>query len=457
LLEGAQSPSISIQKLAPENIQVGKRCTFAVRVQNHGQRAAQNVQIHDEVPLGTELVGTAPRATVSGATMVWNLGTLSPGEERTVEMELLPTEEGELGSVAMVTMAAQASAKSRCTRPELALRLTSPPQVHLGKQQIVQIEVSNPGSGEASNVLLLETIPAGVSHQAGSAIELEIGSLAPGESRRMELVLTAEQAGRINNVMTARADAGLQIEANCEFEIIAPDLQLSVEGPKNRFLERPATYQVSVNNPGTASAKDVQLTTHLPKGLQFVSANNMGEYDSSTHSVHWSLAELPANERGTVELVALPIESGTQTMRVATKAREGLEDSTDKQVLVEGIAALTFEVVDVEALVAVGDNTTYEIKLQNQGSKEATNVQVVAIMPPGIRAVSGQGETRHTIQGERVTFAPVPQLAPKSETTFSIQAQGIRPGDQRVRVQITSDDTQQPITKEVSTRVYADQ
>ena len=114
LLEGAQSPSITIQKLAPEEIQVGKRCTFAIRVQNSGQRTAQSVQIRDEVPLGTELVGTAPRATVSGSEIVWDLGTLSPGEERTVEMELLPKEEGEIGSVAMVSISAQASAKSRC-------------------------------------------------------------------------------------------------------------------------------------------------------------------------------------------------------------------------------------------------------------------------------------------------------------------------------------------------------
>ena len=457
LLEGVQSPSITIQKLAPEEIQVGKRCTFAIRVKNSGQRTAQNVQIRDEVPLGTDLIGTAPRAVVSGSEIVWDLGTLSPGEERTVEMELLPKEEGELGSVARVTLSAQASSKSRCTRPELALRLTSKPQVHVGQQHLVQIEISNPGSGDATGVMLLETVPSGVSHAAGPALEFEVGTLRPGENRRMELLLTAEQAGKINNVMTARADASLQVEANCEFVVIAPELQLSVEGPQRRYLERPATYRVSIDNPGTATAKDVQLVTHLPTGMQFVSANHMGEYDSSTHSVHWSLAELPANERGTVELVALPIESGAHTLQVATKARQGLEDRTDKKVLVEGLSALMFEVIDVEGLIEMGGETTYEIRVQNQGSKAATNVQIVAIMQPGIRAVSGQGETRHTIQGERVIFAPLPQLAPKAETTFRIQAQGVRPGDQRVRVQITSDDLQQPITKEVSTRVYADE
>jgi uncharacterized repeat protein (TIGR01451 family) len=456
VLEGAQTPSLTILKLAPPEIQVGKRCTFGIRVQNTGQRTAQNVQVHDEIPLGTELVGTAPRASVSGGKVVWDLGTLSVGEERTVEMELIPTEEGELCSVAMVTMAAQASAKARCTKPELALRLSSPPQVHAGGQHVVQVEITNPGSGEATGVMILETVPTGVTHEAGPALEFEIGNLAAGETRRLELVLTAEQAGRIKNTMTAKADAGLHVEASCEFEIVAPDLQVTVEGPERRFLERPATYQVSVDNPGTAPAKEVQLVTHLPKGLQFVSANNLGEYDAAAHSVIWSLAELPANERGTVELVALPVEPGQHTLQVSTKARDGLTDEIQKQVTVEGIAALMFEVVDRDDPIEVGGETGYEIRVVNQGSKAAGNVQVTAIMPPGLRALSGHGDTRHAIQGDRVVFAPLPQLGPKAETTFRIQAQGIRDGDHRIKVQITTDEIREPITKEESTRVYAD-
>ncbi len=456
VLEGAQTPSLTILKLAPPEIQVGKRCTFGIRVQNTGQRTAQNVQIHDEIPLGTELVGTAPRASVSGSKVVWDLGTLSVGEERTVEMELIPTEEGELGSVATVTMAAQASAKARCTKPELALRLSSQPQVHAGAQQVVQVEIANPGSGEATGVMILETVPSGVSHEAGPALEFEIGNLAAGETRRLELVLTAEQAGRVKNIMTAKADAGLHIEASCEFEVVAPDLHVTVEGPERRFLERPATYQVSIDNPGTAPAKEVQLVTHLPKGLQFVSANNLGEYNAAAHSVIWSLAELPANERGTVELVALPVEPGEHTLQVSTKARDGLADEIQKQVTVEGIAALMFEVVDRDDPIEVGGETGYEIRVVNQGSKAAGNVQVTAIMPPGLRALSGHGDTRHAIQGDRVVFAPLPQLGPKAETTFHIQAQGIRDGDHRIKVQITTDEIREPITKEESTRVYSD-
>lgn len=456
-LEGAQSPTLAIQKLGPPEIQVGKKCTFAVRVKNVGQRAATDVTVHDLVPQGTKLVGTAPRASVAGSDVTWDLGTLSAGEERVVEMELLPTDEGDLGSVATVTFAAQASARARCTRPQLALRLTSQPRVMIGKQHMVQVEVSNPGTGDATGVMLLENVPAGVSHAAGPSLEYEIGTLPAGESRMLELMLTAEQAGRVQNVMVARADANLEVQAACEFEVLAPDLKISVDGPQMRYLERPATYTVAVDNPGTAAAREVQLVTHLPKGLQFVSANNLGEYDPSTHAVYWSLAELPANERGAVEVVALPIEAGEHTLKVATKAQQGLEDQTETRVRVEGLAALTVEVTDLEDLIEVGGKTTYEIRVVNQGSKAATNVQIAAQLTPGLRAVAADGATQYEVQNDRVIFAPLPQLPPRGESVFRINVQAAGPGDQRLRVQVGSDDLQQPITEEESTRVYADQ
>src|SRR5690606_13726064 len=73
-LEGLQSPAVTIQKQAPAAIQVGRKCTFAIRVHNPSNKTVQGVQIHDEVPLGTQLIGTAPKAQVAGARVLWDLG-----------------------------------------------------------------------------------------------------------------------------------------------------------------------------------------------------------------------------------------------------------------------------------------------------------------------------------------------------------------------------------------------
>ena len=78
------------------------------------------------------------------------------------------------------------------------------------------------------------------------------------------------------------------------------------------------------------------------------------------------------------------------------------------------------------------------------------------MLPEDLKPLSTDGPTHGTIQGNQVVFEPLPRLAPKGDTTYTVHAQGVRPGDQRVRVQVQSDDLKSPVTKEESTRVYAD-
>jgi uncharacterized repeat protein (TIGR01451 family) len=319
------------------------------------------------------------------------------------------------------------------------------------------VEIHNPGSGDATGVMLLENIPAGVSHPAGKSLEFEIGTLRAGETRKLDLALTAVQAGIVNNRLVARGDANLEAESTAEFEVIAPNLHVSIEGPRKRYLERQATYSVALDNPGTAAARDIELVTELPDGMKFVRANNLGEYDPASHSVHWSLAELPPNERGVVKLVMLPTTAGEQRLQVKTRASQGLADTTEHAVLVEGLAAIMFEVVDVEDPIEVGGETSYEIRVVNQGSKIATNLQVAATLPPGMTATSAAGPTQYQIGQGQVVFAPLARLAPKADTTYRIDVQGLQPGDKRFRVQVLTSEVEQPITKEESTRVYADE
>ena len=153
----------------------------------------------------------------------------------------------------------------------------------------------------------------------------------------------------------------------------------------------------------------------------------------------------------------LAVEAGEQRLQVETTAAQGLADQTEQPVVVEGLAAIMFEVVDVDDPIEVGGETSYEIRVVNQGSKTATNLQVKAFLPQGMTAANAAGPTQHQIGQGQVLFAPLARLAPKADTTFRVDVQGLQPGDQRFRVQVTTGEVQQPITKEESTRVYADQ
>ena len=57
-----------------------------------------------------------------------------------------------------------------------------PAEVMIGQQQHVKIELRNPGSGDATGVMLLENIPANVKHAAGPAARIRNRRTAAGES-----------------------------------------------------------------------------------------------------------------------------------------------------------------------------------------------------------------------------------------------------------------------------------
>lgn len=457
-LEGVQAPSLALEKAAPTEIQVGKPATFQIKVRNVGQVDAHDVVVHDEVPKGTKFVDATPQAgREDNGTLSWQLGVIRPGEEQTISMQLMPTEEGEIGSVARVSFQAQASARTISTRPQLKIEHTAPPKVLIGQGVSLAIKITNPGTGAATNVVLEEDVPDGLSHPAGNELEFEVGTLRPGESKTLELTLKAEKPGQITNVLVVRGDAGLSAEDRVSIEVIAPQLEVDVKGPSRRFLDRQATYVFSVANRGTAAAKEVELAAFLPKGFKFVETNNAGQYDPQKHAVFWSLAELPASEAGTVQLIAIPVEPGEQKLRVEGRADLGLADSREQSVVVESVAQLLFDVTDSADPIEVGSDTVYQVRIVNQGTKTATNVRVAAQVPAELQAVGGNGPGKAEVEGQRVLFEPLARLAPKGEAVYRIQVRGLKAGDPRIRVQVACDEIQSPVTKEEATKVYSDQ
>jgi uncharacterized repeat protein (TIGR01451 family) len=153
----------------------------------------------------------------------------------------------------------------------------------------------------------------------------------------------------------------------------------------------------------------------------------------------------------------MPIETGPQTLQVESHASQGLTDQATQQIMIEGLAAIMFEVRDLEDPIEVGGETGYEIRVVNQGTKAATNLRVAINLPPGLQVVSAEGETQYSAQGNALVFEPLGQLNPKTDTVYRVRVQGLQAGDQRVTVEVHTDDLGQPIRREESTRVFGDE
>lgn len=455
--EGPQNTSLMINKIAPKNVRVGQPATFEIRVRNNSQVPAENVLIRDEVPAGTQLVDTNPQATAdSNGGILWQIGTLRPNEDVSVSMRVRPLQEGTIGSVASVTHQSLASARAEVKKPMLKIVHSTKDKVLVGDTVRFAITIENPGSGPATNVVVEEDVPQGLAHSKGPKLEYEIGTIPANGRRRLELSLKADKPGMVENVIVARGADGLISEHRLNLEVIAPQLQVKINGPSRRYLERKATYTVAVENAGTADAQNVEIVTQLPPGVKFVSTNNSGRYDAISNSIRWTLARLPARQFGEVQFTLVPMTKGEFNIAARAKADKGLQDSQDHPLAVQGLAALLFEVKDNVDPIEVGGVTTYQIRVQNQGTKEASNVQFVAVVPPGMRAVGAQGPTNYRIQGNQVVFDAINRLPAKAESTYSVRVEGVQPDDHRFKVQMTSDNTTSPVVEEESTRVYAD-
>jgi uncharacterized repeat protein (TIGR01451 family) len=462
-LEGVQTPQLSVEKRGPREVQVGKAARYEIIVRNVGSATAHDCMLRDSVPVGTTLIATTPPASpgnpaASGSSgdLLWMLGSLTPGSQARVAMEVMPTTEGDVGSVASVTFRADASVRSRATKPALLIEAADPKPVLIGRDVSVSIKISNPGTGVATGVVLEGALPEQLSHRAGRELEFDVGQLQPGGSRTIDLALGSTGPGVHTIRLVGRADGQIEVEHMLKIEVTAPTLELSAEMPARRYLQRPATCRISMANTGTAPAKSVELAAQLPAGMKFVRANNAGFYDERGHRVLWNLEELPAGEVGTVEFVVMPIELGQQKIVTASRSADGLSDQVANTIEVEGLAAISFEVADSEDPIEVGGLTEYVVRVRNQGTKSASGVRLTATLLGELEPVEAKGPAAHRIENLTVGFEPLAKLAPAEEAVFRIRVRGHREGDQRVQVQLTSDDHPAPITKEEITRVYAD-
>ncbi len=458
VIEGVQAPALVIEKLAPPEVQVNRPAKFEIVIRNVGRVPANHVQVHDRIPLGTELISAEPKPSSSDRDHIaWDLGTMEPGQEHRIQMTLLPKQPGEIGSVAQVVFAASASVRTVCTKPELTMAAQGPARVLLGEDVLVDITVHNKGNGIAESVIIQEDVPDGLEFNGGlRQLEYPLGNLRPGESRKVQLRLKAAKVGSVRNLLVAHAQGDLKVSDTVDIEIVAPKIMAAGQGPTMRFVNRDATHQFTISNTGTASATNLEMVATLPRGLKFKETNNKGVYNPQTHAVTWGLTELKPNQTGRIEVTTVPIQPGDQT--IDFQVRGDLKQASQAQQMLEvrQLAEVSFDIDDLTDVIEVGKTVTYELLVSNSGSIDATNVQLMVEFPAGIRPSQVQDGQGNEVRGQQVIFPPIPRLTPNQELRLLIDAQGIQPGDHVVVASLKTEDRSVPISKEVSTHVYSD-
>lgn len=466
--------SVSIEAVCPESVVFNTEAEYSIVVRNAGNVAVQNVRVEDELPAGCRYVSSNPPAELNGDRLVWAIGALDGNAEKRLTVKVRPTEEGELRSRATVTYSASVDAKTKVTRPRITVAVTCPEVARAGEEPVFKIKVTNSGTGPAEKMVLQALLSEGLDFRnQGARLETKLANLPAGESRTVDLPLSALKSGLQACQVTVTAEGSQESTAKASVNVVEPLLQVAQSGPAKCLVRAEPTYEITLSNPGTASTDPVTVHAVLPDGFEFIQASDAGSFNATTRAITWKLPGLPA---GGTKAVGIKLRAGAagdvllRTVAMAgpeakdsavapvggIPARAGrvLEAKAETAIKAEGVAALRFDVAGLENPVEVGKEAIYEIRIVNQGTGACTNVQIMAALADGTTYSSSNGPTTGKATGQTLVFEPLPTLAVKGETVYRVRVRGAQPGDQRFRVQLTCDQVRTPVVKEESTRFY---
>lgn len=450
---GVQEARLSIEKVAPPRAVIGQPLVYSVLVKNTGNSPANQVLVEDRIPKGTRLVGTAPRAELIDKRLTWKLGTIPAGEERKIAIKVIPEEEGSLGSVAKVTFLSEVAAEIVVTAPKLTLSVSGPDEVKIGSTAELVFTLSNPGNGDATNVVIRSVIPDGFQHPAGNDLEYALGTLAPKESREVRLELMAVKPGRLVHKAVVTADGNIGTESQTPVEVIGEQLLLTRSGHNRVYLGRRAAYTNSVTNEGPRPIDRVQIVETVPAGFEFVQATAGGRYEPGQRTITWTVGPLAPGAKIDVSTTLEAKSQGEFSSEIVAQGQTGSTARVQPTISIEGFPALVVEPLGEQRLVAIGEQVTSRIQLRNKGTATAKKVGLTITLPPELRLVSAKGPGKHRQEASRVIFDPLDEVLPSGTAEFQLVFEAQAAGDSRLEMQLSADHLRRPVRHEEAVQI----
>jgi uncharacterized repeat protein (TIGR01451 family) len=265
----------------PESVAAGQPVPLQMKVSNTGNAPAAHVVVHNTLPAGLQ--------HPEGADIEADLGTLAPGETRTLTLDTTAIQQGRLVNRARVTAEgiepAAAETIVTVTAPALTVKLSGPSESAAGQEVEYLLKAANAGAAPVADAQLLVHVPEGlefvaageghVHDEAGRVVRWLLGTLPAGKARTLPIKLRAQAVGE--RLIRVELQGGQEARARSE-------LMLRVEGMSTLLLEvadpgdpvkvgSEALYEIRVLNQGSASAAGVKVTAVVPDGLTILGAD----------------------------------------------------------------------------------------------------------------------------------------------------------------------------------------
>ncbi len=455
-----KGPVLGVETLGPRTIVVGRASTYQVQITNAGNVAAEEMVVHVTLPPWAEVarieasLGEAkpPEAAPPGA-IDWRLGRLEARSRERLTIRIIPRQSRPFDlAVRWESKPVVSQAMIEVQEPKLSLQLEGPHEVSYGKKEVYHLKLANTGSGSAENVAIVTT-PVGAGENLPASYN--VGLLAAGEEKTLDVELTAREGGLLSIHAEAHGDGGLHAELLEKVLVHRAGLKLDVAGPKVQFVGAVATYSICVGNPGNAPARNVNFSVALPAGAAYLSGIDGARYDRAENRLVWGLETLPIGGQRRFAIKCRLATVGMTPVRVNATAEDDLIAVAETSVRVETVATLTMDVKDPTSPVPVGEESVYEIHVRNRGTREAQNVEVFAYFSRGVEPTATEGAPSRLLPGQ-VIFQPIASLPPAAEAVLKVHARAEIAGNHIFRAEVRCRQLDARLVSEATNLYYSD-
>ncbi len=308
-------------------------------------------------------------------------------------------------------------------QPSVSIEWAGPQQIRINQPMTCQILVRNTSNVPVHNVVIRHQLGQGVvckssvpnvASESGDLV-WNLGTLAPEQLTKIEIVLVAAARGTMN----CHATATFTAVAGHQVFVREPQLTLKMRGPEKAIAGESVTMLITVTNPGDGAAEAIKGRIVMPDGLEHASGRKVIDFD---------IGNLAPKETRTMQLPCIAKGTGAQKCSI-TALGDNLtaSDAVITEILVPKLdVALTGP-----KLRYLDRHAVYVLKVTNPGSAPANNVEVQELVPTGFKFHSANhGGTFQ--ESTRLVVWNLGDLQPGQSKDISVDLIPIEAGEHRL-------------------------
>ncbi|MBQ8285128.1 MAG: DUF11 domain-containing protein, partial [Thermoguttaceae bacterium] len=457
----SRSPIVEIETIGPKNLVVGQESTFKVRARNVGSVAARKLVVTTELP-ETVAVG-AVEAKIGDAQIktrdvgfdgesrrcVWEVGTLDAGASAELELTMTPQKRSAFELVSRFECE-RASARTgvEVVEPILEARVEGRDEIEWGVEDKYRLRLRNVGNGDAQDVELF------VSTGETNATQ-RIGVLKAGEEKSIEMAVKTVLDDSISIDVRANGAYGVEARATKKIAVLRGKLDVAVEAPELQFVDGEFEALVRVKNVGDASLENVDVAAQIPASVEILACDGSARRNAEKGRVYWTVPLVRPNEEIVFKTLCRLTETGDATFAVVGADQTGLTAQSETTVQVESIAVLAMRVNAPKDPVAVGKECVYELVIENNGTKDAAEIESGVFLGVGLKPIAVEGGLGTVSEAEsKVIFRKIETLPAGERVVFRVRAQAVDAGNHKVQAMLQSIPEEARLMSEEMTYCY---